>query len=359
MDLEAGIADGTDSDRVGEALEEGEVDMNVEPLGLVTGEAVSDRLEGGAHRIEMIKPLLEAEVVEIVGAELVAQEGGELLVLLQESVLEVGAKDVVAVLDLVDDRGQLAAHATIALEPGAEDQSDLVGAEPPQAEFAAALEQLVDGEVAFEDEVAAVLDLRDGVEARQVELGALLLRELRPEDQRPVVEPPADDLRAQPVGRRLQCRWIGDGKKGVVVLAEADAGPLQLLLDEAVGVQVVSGLEGKEGCDEQDHWPKHLVADVEVVVREAAALMGKDAVMRVLARIFGQADAVGRPLLQALDDEVDATGITSRHSLQPRQGRGPPCAPPSPPTRSGSNGYGHRLPPSADSHSSAGSAPPC
>ena len=41
-----------------------------------------------------------------------------------------------AVLDLVDDRGQLAAHA--AIEPRAEDGGDLVGAEPPQADRAKA-----------------------------------------------------------------------------------------------------------------------------------------------------------------------------------------------------------------------------
>jgi hypothetical protein len=35
-----------------------------------------------------------------------------------------------------------------AIEPRAEDRGDLVGAEPPQAEFAAALEQLVDRKVA-------------------------------------------------------------------------------------------------------------------------------------------------------------------------------------------------------------------
>jgi hypothetical protein len=33
VDLEAGIADGADSDRMGKALEEGKVDMAVEPLG--------------------------------------------------------------------------------------------------------------------------------------------------------------------------------------------------------------------------------------------------------------------------------------------------------------------------------------
>src|SRR5208283_720061 len=139
------------------------IDMHVEPLGLAAGEAIRDHLEGGPHGIEMVEPLAQAEVGEIVGDQFVAQKGRELLVLLQEGALEVGAEDVMTVLDLVDDRGQLAAHA--AIEPRAEDRSDLVGAEPPQAELAAALEELVDGKVALEDEVAAILDLRDGVEA--------------------------------------------------------------------------------------------------------------------------------------------------------------------------------------------------
>jgi hypothetical protein len=39
------------------------------------------------------------------------------------------------------------------------------GGQPPQAEFAAAFEQLVDGKVALEDEVAAILDLGDRIEA--------------------------------------------------------------------------------------------------------------------------------------------------------------------------------------------------
>ncbi len=68
-----------------------------------------------------------------------------------------------AVLDAIDDGGQLAAHP--AVQAGAEDLSDLVCGQPPQAELAAALEQLVDGEVALEDEVAAILDLGDRVEA--------------------------------------------------------------------------------------------------------------------------------------------------------------------------------------------------
>src|ERR1700738_2081990 len=79
------------------------------------------------------------------------------------NVFEVGAEDVMAVLDAIDDGGQLAAH--VAVQAHAKDLDDLVGGQPPQAELAAAFEQLVDGEVALEDEVAAILDLGDGVEA--------------------------------------------------------------------------------------------------------------------------------------------------------------------------------------------------
>ena len=57
------------------------------------------------------------------------RQGQELLILFEEAALEVGAEDMMAVLDLVDDGGQLAMHA--ATDPLAEDRADLVGAEPP------------------------------------------------------------------------------------------------------------------------------------------------------------------------------------------------------------------------------------
>ncbi len=69
--------------------------------------------------------------------------------------------------------------------------------------------------MAFEDEVAAVLDLGDGVEARQVHLAALLLGELWPQDQGPIIELFADDLRAQPVGGSLKGGGIIHGEEGL------------------------------------------------------------------------------------------------------------------------------------------------
>src|SRR5258707_7461683 len=61
----------------------------------------------------MVQSLLEMEIGEVVGDQFVAQEGGELFVLLQKRVFEVGAEHVMAVLDAIDHGGQLAAHCAV------------------------------------------------------------------------------------------------------------------------------------------------------------------------------------------------------------------------------------------------------
>jgi hypothetical protein len=73
----------------------------------------------------MIEPFLQAEVAQVVGAEFVAQVAGELLILFEKSVLPVGAENVMAMLDLVDNRGQFAAQAFV--QADAEDFADPVG----------------------------------------------------------------------------------------------------------------------------------------------------------------------------------------------------------------------------------------
>src|SRR5947209_18818549 len=77
VDLDAGIAHRADGDRQGDALQQRKVDVNVEPLRLEGGEVAGDGLELFADRLEMVQAFLETEVVEIVGAQFVAQEGGE------------------------------------------------------------------------------------------------------------------------------------------------------------------------------------------------------------------------------------------------------------------------------------------
>ena len=56
--------------------------MNVEPLCLEGSKAAGDGLKALADRVEVVQSLLEAEIGEVVGDQLVAQEGGELFVLL-------------------------------------------------------------------------------------------------------------------------------------------------------------------------------------------------------------------------------------------------------------------------------------
>ena len=85
----------------------------------------------------------------------------------------------------------------------AEDVADPVGGQPPKADLAASLEDLVNGEMAFEDEVPAILDLGDGVEPRQVHLAAFFFGKLRAQNQGPVVELLADHRGTQAIGGGL------------------------------------------------------------------------------------------------------------------------------------------------------------
>jgi hypothetical protein len=151
VEFDAGIADRADGEGQSNPRQERKVDVDIEPLRLEAGETVGDGLERLTDCIEMVQAFLETKVAEVVGAEFVAQEGREFLILLEEGALEVGAEDMMAMLDLIDDGGELA--AVPAVQAGAEDRGNLVGGEPPQAEFTTSLEQLVDGKVTLENKL--------------------------------------------------------------------------------------------------------------------------------------------------------------------------------------------------------------
>src|SRR5258708_3369810 len=73
-----------------------------------------------------------------------------------------------SVLDLIDYRRQFSPPSLI--QRDTEDFADPIRRQPPQTDLAASLEDLVDGEVAFENEVPAVFDLCDRIEPRQAHL---------------------------------------------------------------------------------------------------------------------------------------------------------------------------------------------
>jgi hypothetical protein len=89
-------------------------------------------------------------------------------------------------------------------------------------------------------------------------------------------------------------------------------------------LRLVGGLEREERGDPDHQRAQGFVAKVEVLVRETAALAGEDPVIRILGGVFGDADAKARPLLHALEDEVDAVSVVPRHAPLPGQDYVPP-----------------------------------
>src|SRR5271166_6514247 len=102
---------------------------------------------------------------------------------------------MMAVVGLLQDAGQLAGQA--AVQAPAEDLRNAVGAQPQQSQVTGTLEELVDGKVAPEDQVAAILDLLDGVVAAEVDGVPVLGGELGAYHQAPVLQPGTNDLGVQ------------------------------------------------------------------------------------------------------------------------------------------------------------------
>ncbi len=166
----------------------------------------------------------------------------------------------------------------------------------------------------LEDEVPAVLDLRDRIETRQAHLAAFLLGELRPENQCPVIELFADDRRAEAVGGGLQGCHIVHGEERIVVFAESDLAARQFSFDERVAVEVIGGVEREKTCHAHDDGAEHLIAEVEVVMCEAAALMRQNPIVRIGCRVLWDADPKGPTLLHAFEDEVDTVSVLLLHA---------------------------------------------
>src|SRR5271169_1358829 len=64
MDLYAGIADRPCGNRQGDALTQREVHVDVQPMGLESGETIRDRQELGAHGVQVLQTFPEAKVAE-------------------------------------------------------------------------------------------------------------------------------------------------------------------------------------------------------------------------------------------------------------------------------------------------------
>ena len=95
--------------------------------------------------------------------------------------------------------------------------------------------------------------------------------------------------------------------------------PVQFLFHERVAVEIIGGLEGEERRHANHHRPQHFIADIKVVVREAAPLMAQNAMVRILGGELGDAGTERRALLHAPKDEVDSVGVPLHHPAQVRE----------------------------------------
>jgi hypothetical protein len=91
---------------------------------------------------------------------------------------------------------------------------------------------------------------------------------------------------------------------------------VQFLLDKAVTVQIVGGLKRKERSRAHDHRPQLLVADVEVVVCEAASLASQNTVVGIGGGEAGNRGAERLALLHAFENEIHAMPPGPFHAAQ-------------------------------------------
>lgn len=303
-------------DGQGQALEQSEVDMYVEGLSLESGETVGDLTEHLAHSGEVIERFLQMKVSEVVAAHFAPEESKKLLVLFDKGVLEVGSQDVMTVLDSLKGRMQLALE--LFADALTEELRDFVSGQKQKPQLAGALEEVSNGEMALKDEVAAVLNLADGVEARKVHRLSLPLREFGSQHKRPVVQPLTDELWAKPIGSGLKSLGVGNGKKSVVIFAELDCATFQFYLDKVMTVEPIGGVKGQEGSHSQHQSSQSWVADIKVVVGKPAAAFAQDLVIRISGGELGLSRAQGGSLLHALEDEIDSIALGSFHAAQQR-----------------------------------------
>ena len=301
--LDAGYAGSTRGNRQGQALEQRKIDMDVEHGCLKGSKPVIHRMEGLFHLGETLQRLFEVKVGQVVAAGFNPEERTELLVLLDEGMLAIGPEYVMALLDAIERRMELAVEASRHAVP--EELGEGIGGNRGEGEFASALEQAIDGEVPVEDNIAAPLDLGDEVVPVQAHAGRFFLGELRSQKEGPVLDALPDTFGSKPAAGTSKEGRIRNGDEGVIVHPVADALADALPLHEVMAVEIPGGLKGEKGADAQHQGSQDVIEDIELVVGEAASRLLHDAVVRIVGGELGRYRAKGGGLFHALEHEVD------------------------------------------------------
>ena len=217
----------------------------------------------------MLNSLFEEEVLQVITADLDSQKGLKFFILFNEGMFEVGAQDMMAMVNPFERGKELSFKM-----PGdalAEDLRDLLSRQFKQTEFAGAFEEFVDRERFAKDEVQTILHLAESIETVQVHGFTLSFGKLGTHEKCPVIKSLLKQFRGQTVGSFLEGLRVIYGQKGIVLFLETDAGSIQFGFDKRVAVNPVSGLERKKRADSQDHGTQLGISKVKVVMGKAAA----------------------------------------------------------------------------------------
>lgn len=254
--------------REGQALKQREIDVDLKGFCLEGGETVRDGKEFRAYRCQMVDPLFKREVLEIIATDLDSQEGLEFFILFDKGMFEVGAQDMVAMVDPLESGMEFALE--MAGNALTEDLRDFLGGQFNQTEFTGSFEEFVNGKGFAKDKIQTIFDLAEGIEATQIHSLPFSFGELGAQEKRPVIKSLLQQFRGQTVGSLLESLRVVHGQKGIVLFSETDASPVQFGFEKRVAINPVSSLEREKGGDSQDHGTQFGVSNVEVVMGKAA-----------------------------------------------------------------------------------------
>lgn len=193
------------------------------------------------------------------------------------------------------------------------DLGDLIGGQIQEAQLTGAFEEFVDREGFTEDDIEAIFDLAEGIKTVQVHGLSFPVRELGTQMKGPVIEAIFEHFGVQAVGCPLKGLGVGDSQKGIVLFSKGDSSLGQFGFHKVMAIDIIGGLERKEGTDSQDHGTQDSVADIEVVMGKTTTGLTKDGVIGIGGCKFGGDAAERGTLLHTFEDEVNAIAVSPLH----------------------------------------------
>ena len=134
----------------------------------------------------MLDSLFKEEVLEVIATEFDSQEGLEFFILFEEGMFEVGAQDMMAMVNPFESGKELSVK--MSSDALAEELRNLLRGQFKETEFAGAFEECVDGKRFAKDKVQTILNLAEGIEAAEVHGLPFSFGELGTQKKGPIVE---------------------------------------------------------------------------------------------------------------------------------------------------------------------------